>query len=472
MIENKYLNYLVIILFIGMWISIGSDPYNYLFIFEKDNYENINLQKINIKNTLNFLRALFPIFSLIVSGYVVFKFKLFQNQKKFIYVIFLIQIIQIFTTIISRNSIMSNYEILIDHIGRYHWIISSISTVLIFMISSKLKNFKFKYFFYISSSFLGLMVIYFSTKIIIDFYTSDIEKSVYHLSVLRESAFFLDHQIPRTTGLSRSIIFLYIILFFLKDYIGSFLKYINYLILVVLGALVFFYQSKFAFISYIIINIIFVLTSSEKLSTLRIILFLFLIQVCFFYSLSSSRIIFNKISLEFNSNNLLNSKENSKNSEKKNKEFKHFRQFGDTRKSGMDQVQNIISSGRFSLWEKAFIYIKKRPFLGYGSMSDRHIINEKRLKNQNLVNPVSNAFLYSLISGGLVTLFLFIFFWISIIKKNLNLFKLNNITNYNIKVSTIIIFIIGLRCIVENSIMLFGVDYILILNFLYLSEEV
>ena len=90
MIDNKYLNYLVIILFIGMWISIGSDPYNYLFIFEKDNYENINLQKVNIKNTLNFLRALFPIFSLIVSGYVVFKFKLFQNQKKFIYVIFLI----------------------------------------------------------------------------------------------------------------------------------------------------------------------------------------------------------------------------------------------------------------------------------------------------------------------------------------------------------------------------------------------
>ena len=83
------------------------------------------------------------------------------------------------------------------------------------------------------------MVIYFSTKIIIDFYTSDIEKSVYHLSVLRESAFFLDHQIPRTTGLSRSIIFLYIILFFLKDYVGSFLKYINYLILVVLGALIF-----------------------------------------------------------------------------------------------------------------------------------------------------------------------------------------------------------------------------------------
>ena len=38
---------------------------------------------------------------------------------------------------------------------------------------------------------------------------------------------------------------------------------------------------------------------------------------------------------------------------------------------------NIISSGRFSLWEKAFIYIKKRPFLGYGSMSDRHKLMKK-----------------------------------------------------------------------------------------------
>ena len=67
--------------------------------------------------------------------------------------------------------------------------------------------------------------------------------------------------------------------------------------------------------------------------------------------------------------------------------------------------------------KKLLFILKKDLFLGYGSMSDRHIINEKRLKNQSLVNPVSNAFLYSLISGGLVTLFLFIFFWISILKK-------------------------------------------------------
>ena len=49
----------------------------------------------------------------------------------------------------------------------------------------------------------------------------------------------------------------------------------------------------------------------------------------------------------------------------------------------MDLIQNVISSGRFNLWQKALVFVKKRPFSGYGSMSDRHIINEKRLKIKN-----------------------------------------------------------------------------------------
>ena len=84
--------------------------------------------------------------------------------------------------------------------------------ILIFMIASKIKNFKFiKFVLY--QSFLILMVIYFTIKILIDFYTNEITVSVYHLDVMRKSAYFLDHQMPRTTGLSRSIVLLYIILF-------------------------------------------------------------------------------------------------------------------------------------------------------------------------------------------------------------------------------------------------------------------
>ena len=80
------------------------------------------------------------------------------------------------------------------------------------MIASKIKNFKFTNLFFISIFFLILMVIYFTIKILIDFYTNEITVSVYHLDVMRKSAYFLDHQMPRTTGLSRSIVLLYIIL--------------------------------------------------------------------------------------------------------------------------------------------------------------------------------------------------------------------------------------------------------------------
>ena len=104
-------------------------------------------------------------------------------------------------------------------------------------------------------------------------------------------------------------------------------------------------------------------------------------------------------------------------------------------------------------------------------MSDRHIINEQRLKNRNIVNPVSNAFLYSLISGGILSLFLFFYFWLNIYKNIINILKINTISSYYEKIAIFIIFILALRCLVENSVMLFGVDFLLLLNALYLIER-
>ena len=215
MIYSKYFNYLILLLFIGLWLSIGSDPYNFLFIFEKqddDLYSKIS--KMNLNNMINFLRAFFPIFCLTFCLVIITKYKFYKNQKKFIYLLLFIQVLQLISTFFSKNTIMSNFENSIDHIGRYHWVISSIALLFLYMIGNKLKNFDTKKFFYISIIFLILIVFYFSTKIIYDFYLLDIRTSLYNIDVLRESAYFLDHQIPRVTGLSRSIIFLYIIFFF------------------------------------------------------------------------------------------------------------------------------------------------------------------------------------------------------------------------------------------------------------------
>ena len=53
----------------------------------------------------------------------------------------------------------------------------------------------------------------------------------------------------------------------------------------------------------------------------------------------------------------------------------------------------------------------------------------------------------------------------------LTLINIKYISNNYCKIGTTIVLLIGLRCLVENSIMLFGVDFILIINSLYLTEE-
>jgi len=466
MVNNKLINFFVIFLFIGLWSSIGSDPYNFLFIFESQNNLYLNISKMNLKEIINFFRAFFPLFCLLIGLFILIKYKLFNKQKKFIYILLVIQIIQIVTTFFSKDSIMSNFENSIDHVGRYHWIISSIASILLFMIANKLKNFDKKNFFYISIFFLALMVCWFSVKNISDFYSMNIRTSLYNLNVLRESAFFLGHQMPRVTGLSRSIIFLYVIIFFINLNSKNKFKFLNYVLLIILGSFIFLFQSKFAVISFIIINFIFFFNFTNKVKGTKIILILLIAQILLFYTISNSRIIFNKIDTDFF---VFDSKDNLNKDPNK---VRHFRKIEDPQKKGTPQhFEHIVFSGRIELWKKSTDYIKARPILGYGSMSDRAIINQKRLINNDLINPISNAFLYALMSGGIFSLILFFYFWLNIREKIFNIFKIQDMSNNEKKIGTIIIFLIGLRCLVENSIMLFGVDYLLLLNSLYLTEK-
>ena len=139
MIKNNNLNLIIIFLFIGIWISIGSDPYNFLFLFETDYKIKGITENLNYKDIINLLRAIFPLFCCIICLFFLIKHRLFKKQKQFLYILLAIQIIQIFSTILSTNTIMWGYENIINHVGRYNWLISSIATILIFMIASKLK---------------------------------------------------------------------------------------------------------------------------------------------------------------------------------------------------------------------------------------------------------------------------------------------------------------------------------------------
>ena len=363
---------------------------------------------------------------------------------------------------------MSNFENIIDHIGRYHWAISSISSILLFMIAFKLKNFDIKKLFYISVFFLFLMFLIFSVKNTIDFFAMDIRTSLYNISVLREGAYFLNHQMPRVTGISRSIIFLYVVIFILSQNLNknsNYLNYIFYAMLITLGAFIFIYQSKYALGAFIIINFIFFFNFKNKIQGAKIILVLFISQFLIFFIFSNSRIIINKIDSKIFS---FNEKEDLY---KEDNRIKHFRKFGNIGLEGMDYADHAIFSGRIALWKESAKYIKSRPFLGYGSMSDRAIINKKRLKDNQLINPISSAFFYALISGGIFSLILFLYFWLKIREKIFNILIIHNMNSIEKKIGTILILLIGLRCLIENSIMLFGVDYLLLLNSLFLTEK-
>ena len=72
--------------------------------------------------------------------------------------------------------------------------------IFLFIIADKLSRKSINILFYISVIFLFIIVIFFSSKIIYDFYNSTENEAIYRLSVWRDSAIFLNHEIDKFTN--------------------------------------------------------------------------------------------------------------------------------------------------------------------------------------------------------------------------------------------------------------------------------
>ena len=132
---------------------------------------------------------------------------------------------------------------------------------------------------------------------------------------------------------------------------------------------------------------------------------------------------------------------------------------------------NTISTGRFDKWEIVSIYIInskiKNILFGNGPEFDRKIISTGG-------NDVANGLIYLLLCGGLLGLFSFLI----IIKKYLKiLLKIfNNRKNLDNDVyfcfSICCITSLGLRSLVENGFLVYGVDFLLITSsFFYVIKK-
>tara|TARA_Y100000768_G_C23690824_1_gene546793 strand:- start:27 stop:530 length:504 start_codon:yes stop_codon:yes gene_type:complete len=155
-----------------------------------------------------------------------------------------------------------------------------------------------------------------------------------------------------------------------------------------------------------------------------------------------------------------------------NKKFIEFLKFNKT--EIVDISKNSIirktnnegfSSGRFENWNTAYNIIRNNPLKGYGAQADRIYINQS----------IHNAFLYSTLSGGLVSGILIILLYIYSLYLLILLFFRNEVQfneDYILNFSGYIIIILSLRSILESSFAIFSIDYLVyIISLLVLKNN-
>ena len=142
-----------------------------------------------------------------------------------------------------------------------------------------------------------------------------------------------------------------------------------------------------------------------------------------------------------------------------------------TNRKGNLNILNIISTGRFDKWIFVSTHIIdskiKNILFGNGPEFDRKIISTRG-------NDISNGLIYLLLCGGLFGLFSFFI----IIKRNLNIILKTFYNKKNLDKDVYFCFSIcciislGLRSLVENGFLVYGVDFLLVTSsFFYVIKK-
>ena len=218
-------------------------------------------------------------------------------------------------------------------------------------------------------------------------------------------------------------------------------------------------ESRFSIYCFFILSFfLFIIDKKYSLSK-KIFYFLLIIFI-------SNFINFSMIYLKNNFNNILNvSQDVSQDvSQNKKKEWLDQRK----KKSAFEYesriIQDFTTSGRLEDWLSIIQYIKQKPIIGYGFQADRYLMNK----------PVSNSYLYSLVSGGIIGLLLFTLIVSLSLITCFRVIFLNQIfnkeSNIIVKSSILINIMVIIRTIIENSFSVYNFDLILfLLTFLIIN---
>ena len=459
--NDKIIYYLIILIWLINLFSINTGFYSV-----KNFYYNFNINHETFVNFVNTLRWFGPILVLPIL------IKLFLNNPKtdlFTKVIIfwsLFQLIYIFFLERDEKILEINGPQVID---TFNLLINCLVAIFLFNYLEKKYEKKISVFFYILFFFLLIVGIYFFYKIII---FGIVNQSIifYHSGVLDPAKLYFDQPVPRITGLSRILVVVFIVIFFIKEfkfenlYIKVFFTFILFLI----SLLIFLSQTRGSIVGISIFSIfyLFFVNSGFIKKIFQIILLILLPLAITQYAhyleahkteRETNRILKTLTIIANNSGIIKNKNKNIVELEKLDK-------------ASTSNYSYSVSSGRLEIWKTSLgLVIENKKIFGFGPQGDRYALSviAENFNEASWQNNASNSLIYSIISTGIVgiiCIFLIYFSLAKILFKTI--FRYYNDTNqdYLILICFCIILLILARSLFENSFTVFGVDYCLLIS--------
>lgn len=250
---------------------------------------------------------------------------------------------------------------------------------------------------------------------------------------------------PRSSGLARMGLLLYIailvFLFFCKKKFKLKFRKIFFVSLIILGTITLIFQSRTINFIYLIINILLAVIifrkrplKIKKFLLIAILPIIFSISILHYikYSQHSNKSSHNYETSIFNNSVKILFRDNP------NKETSYY----------------SYSSHRFENWEKIFKITSKNIYRGYGFQSDKKIINQS----------AHNIYMYALICGGIISLFLVILISLRCIWTSMSILYNYYFQNRKIDeldlISILFIFVFLLRSVLETSYGVYSIDFL------------
>lgn len=403
--NSKLLSVFFIFYWILLFASINTTP-NAIHLFNEGYAQSINATRI--------LSALLT--SVIIFFYFLYLF--FSEKIKlkkieiFFFLFFLTQIIGLYF----------NRERSFD-INNLYLAILAIGCICLFTLCNhKKNNYIVKYFIYISILFLIFALIF----VFVGKYHQLTNLNFYEIFSERDGN-LLGEPNPRITGISRmlAIINLFLILFFLK--LKNFYIKLFFLFFILLFTiLLFFMQSRGTLVCYFfsVAFIIFFFINSK----LKYFFILALLPIMFYF-------FFNYF-------------------------FLHSKNLADNHAQINNRVLTTNTSGRHEIWSYTIKNYNYKKIFGYGPNGDRFFLKNFELKNRYGDNT-SSIWLYSLVSGGVISVFFLVLIFFEIIKILTYIKKINYKNCIYLNFSSVCLVFFLIRSIFENSFGLFSTDFLI-----------